>query len=316
MQGLFRARLGLNLRLTWVRALTVAAVAVTAATVLAQNVVVFVNGEPITAIDIEQRSKFLLLTTQKQTPRQEVLDQLIDEVLKIREGQRWGIVVSDADVNASFAAMAGRMRLSGEQLTQNLAKSGVNSNTLKSRIRADIVWQQLIRGRYSARLQLSDKDVQTALDTKGGDDSNAVGFDYTLRPILFLVAPGSTEATYEGRRREADTLRKTFQGCTESIPRVRAMRDVAVRDMVVRTSADLPPELRKVLDGVPVGQLTPPEVTRHGIEMFAICSKTETKSDTPGRRAARETIMSQRFEQESRRYLQRLRAAAMIERGK
>ena len=50
--------------------------------------------------------------------------------------------------------------------------------------------------------------------------------------------------------------------------------------------------------------------------MFAVCSKNETKTDTPGRRAARETIMSQRFEQESKRYLQKLRRDAMIERGK
>ena len=32
---------------------------------LAQNVVVMVNGEPITAIDVEQRSKFTQLSTQK-----------------------------------------------------------------------------------------------------------------------------------------------------------------------------------------------------------------------------------------------------------
>ena len=77
--------------------------------------------------------------------------------------------------------------------------------------------------------------------------------------------------------------RKTFKGCNESVPGVRAMRDVAVRDQVVRSSADLPDNLRKVLDSVPVGELTPPEVTRHGIEMFAVCSRNETKSNTPGR---------------------------------
>jgi len=283
---------------------------------LAQTVVVFVNGEPITAIDLEQRSKFLFVTSQKHPPRQEVLDQLIDEKLKIREGARWGVSASDTEVNNNYSTMAGRMRLSSEQLTQTLAKSGVNADTLKARIRADIVWQSLIRGRYQARLQLSDREVLSALEAKNPEEREAVGYDYTLRPILFLVTPGAPDAGYESRRKEAEALRGRFKGCEESIPGVRAMRDVAVRETVVRSSADLPEALRKVLDSIPVGQLTAPEVTRHGIEMFAVCSKQESKSDTPGRRAARETLMSERFERESKKYLRLLRKNALIERGK
>ena len=292
-----------------------AIVVVVGGSALAQNVVVFVNGEPITAIDVEQRSKFIQASTQKPVPRQEVLDQLIDEILKVREGKRWGIVASDAEVNNNYAGMAGRMRLTSEQLTQNLAKQGINDHTLKSRIRADIVWQALIRGRYRERLQASDREVLSLLEGKP-EERDVVGYEYGLRPILFLVTPGSPDTTYESRRKEAEALRGRFRGCEESIPAVRAMRDVAVRDQVIRASADLPEALRKILDSVPLGQLTAPEVTRHGIEMFAVCSKNESKSDTPGRRAVRDKLLSERFEQESKRYLRLLRKNAMIERGK
>ena len=51
------------------------------------------------------------------------------------------------------------MRTTADQLTQMLAKSGVNASTLKSRIRADIAWQQLVRGRYQASLQIGEKDL-------------------------------------------------------------------------------------------------------------------------------------------------------------
>ncbi len=88
------------------------------------------------------------------------------------------------------------------------------------------------------------------------EERDTVGYDYVLRPILFLVPPGAPAATFEARRKEADALRKSFKGCTESIPAVRAMRDVAVRVQVGRSSADLPESLRKVLDSVPLGQLT------------------------------------------------------------
>ena len=206
--------------------------------------------------------------------------------------------------------------MSSAQLTQQLAKSGINDSTLKARIRADIAWQQLVRGRYQSRLHTSDREVLSILESKSAEERETVGYEYVMRPILFLVPPGSPDATYQNRRKEAEALRGRFRGCEEGIPMVRAMRDVAVRDQVVRTSADLPEGLRKVLDSIPVGQLTAPEVTRHGIELFAICAKRESKSDTPGRRKARETVLSQRFEQESKRYLRELRKNAMIERGK
>jgi peptidyl-prolyl cis-trans isomerase SurA len=281
---------------------------------LAQNVVVFVNGDPITAIDIEQRSKFLVLTNQKQPSRQQVLDELIDEKLKVREGRRWGIEATDKEVDQSFAIMARRMSQSADQLAAGLAQKGVNASTLKARIRADMVWEQLVRGRYQSRLQLSDSEILARLDKP--EERDAIGYDYAMRPILFLVPPGAQAATYDSRRREAEALRKSFKGCEESIPRVRAMRDVAVRTQVVRSSADLPEALRKMLDSIPVGELTAPEVTRHGIEMFAICAKTETKTNTPERNKARQTLMEERFKQESQRYLKQLRRAALIEPGK
>ncbi len=305
---------GSDIRRVFAAALLILAAA--AGDAFAQQVVVFVNGEPVTAIDIEQRSKFIQTTSQKSPPRQEVLDQLIDEKLKIREAKRWGMEIPDAEVESSYSLMASRMRMSATQLTQSLAKSGVNASTLKARIKADLAWQQLVRGRYQSRLQTSDREVMSVLETKSPEERETVGYEYLMRPILFLVPPGSPDAVFESRRREAEALRGRFRGCEEGIPAVRAMRDVAVRDQVVRTSAELPEPLRKVLDSIPVGQLTAPEPTRHGIELFAICAKHESKGDTPGRRKVREAVLSERFEQESKRYLRELRRNAMIERGK
>ena len=113
----------------------------------AQQIIVVVNGEPITALDIEQRSKLNQLSTHKVPARQEVLEELITEILKVKEAKRWGLEVSDAEVDAAFGTMANRMRMTTDQLTQVLAKAGVNATTLKHRIRADIAWPQLVRGR-------------------------------------------------------------------------------------------------------------------------------------------------------------------------
>lgn len=287
--------------------IVLASAAVTGAS--AQQIVVVVNGDPITALDIEQRTKLMQISGQKTATRQQVLEELINEKLKVKEAKKYGLEVPDSEVDQSFATMASRMRSTPEQLTQALTKAGIHVNTLKARIRADMTWQQLVRGRYQSILQVGDKDL---LATASTEDS--VGYDFTLRPILFFAPSGSDAKVIEGRKREAEALRARFSNCDEGIAFARALKDVAVRDQVSRSSADMPIELRKVLDGMEVGKLTPPEVTKFGVEMFAICRKKESAAEnTPGRRKARETVMAERFEQQSKKYLQEVRRGAMIE---
>jgi peptidyl-prolyl cis-trans isomerase SurA len=276
-----------------------------------QQVVVVVNGDPVTALDIEQRSKLNQLSTHKVPSRQEVLEELITEKLKIREGKRLGFEISNNEVDTAFGNMASKMRITVDQLTEMLGKSGINPATLKHRIKADMTWPQLVRGRYSSSLQIGEKEIVTVTDNK---PEESVGYDYTLRPILMIIPPGSPESFVEARRRDAESLRARFQNCEEGLAFARALKDVAVREPVSRSSADLPLELRKVLDAVEIGKLTPPETTKLGIEMFAICAKKESSAEnTPGKRRAREAIVAGRYEQLSKQYLSEVRRGAMLE---
>jgi peptidyl-prolyl cis-trans isomerase SurA len=208
--------------------------------------------------------------------------------------------------------MSERMHKTAAQLTEDLQKAGIDPSTLKARIRADIVWQQLVRGRYSASLQPSDKDIELAMAKDSEKPEPAT--EYTIRPILLIVPPGSAQAAYESRRKDAEALRARFKNCQEDIPAARAIQGAVVRAQVIRNSADLQPELRKILAAIPVGQLSTPEITKLGVELFAICGKRETKTDTAEKRHAREEIFNKRFEDQSNQYLRRLRREALIER--
>jgi peptidyl-prolyl cis-trans isomerase SurA len=288
--------------------------AATPAASVAQSVVALVNGEPITAFDVDQRVKFTQLTTQKAPNRQQIIEELIDEKLKIREGKRWTNEVTTADVDSAYASMSGRMRRTAEQLTQDLAQKGIGVNTIKERIKAEITWNQLVRGRYQPSLQINDKDIDAILQSKNIAESETTSTDFILHPILLLVPPGSPQTVIEGRRKEAEALRARFRTCDEGLPVARTLRDVTVRTQIVKNSGDIPGEYRKMLDALPIGQLTAPEVTRHGVELFAVCGKQESKTETAAKRQAREAAFSARFEQLSKQYMRRLRADALIER--
>jgi peptidyl-prolyl cis-trans isomerase SurA len=279
----------------------------------AQQVVAFVNGQPITTLDVEHRSKFLQLATKKSVTRKEALDSLIDEILEITEAKRFSIDVPDSEVENSYKNVARHMGIDTEKLTQILTSAGASDDTLKRRLRAQLAWNNLVRGRYKASMEIRDKDVEAQLEQRKTDAKNDVGYEYILRPVVLIVPRGSPDAAYEARKRDAEALRARFQNCNDGVTFARALTDVAVRDQVSKYSADLAQQLRDILDHTAVGHLTPPETTAEGVQMFAICDKKETKSDTPEMHEIRDQMLQQKFGAQAKRYLENLRRAAMIE---
>jgi peptidyl-prolyl cis-trans isomerase SurA len=279
----------------------------------AQQVVAFVNGQPITNLDVEHRAKFILLSTKKPASRKEALDSLIDEILEVNEAKRFNIEVPDSEIEANYAGVATRMGIDAAKLTQLLVAGGASGDTLKRRLRAQLVWTNLVRGRYKSSLEIRDKDIEAQLQQKPEKVKNDVGYEYIMRPVVFIVPRGSPEAAYDTRKRDAEALRARFQNCNDGIAFARALEDVAVRDQVSKYSADLAQQLREILDNTAVGHLTPPETTAEGVQMFAICAKRETKSDTPEMHEIRDQMLQQRFGAQAKRYLESLRRAAMIE---
>ena len=280
----------------------------------AQSVAVMVNGDPITNYDIEQRSKLNFLTTHKQADRQQVVNELIDEKLKIKEAKKYGVDPSASDIDQAFASMSGRMRVSPEQLTKSLESQGIRPDTLKARIRADMVWTSLVRGRYKESLQVGEKDVAAAVQASGSDEKQeGEAFEYKMQPIVLIVPRGSAPAAIEGRQKEAEVLRSRVQSCAEANALFKSMPNAAIRDIVVKTSADIPPVLREVLDKTPIGHLTAPEITKQGVEMVALCARQPTTVDTPKKKEIRDKMYAEKYEAKSKWYLQEIRKAAMIE---
>jgi len=280
---------------------------------LAQTVAVMVNGEPITNYDIEQRTKLNFLSTHKQAARQDVINELIDEKVKIKEAKKFGVDPTSTDVDQSYASMSQRMHITTEQLTKSLESQGVRPETLKARIKADMVWTSLVRGRYKESLQVGEKDVAAAVREKGDEKSEVEAFEYKLQPVVLIVPRGSPPAAIDVRRKEAEALRERVQSCEEANSYFKSIQNAAIRDVVTKTTADIPEVLRGVLDKTPIGHLTPPEVTKQGVEMVVLCGRKPTTIDTPKKREVREKMFAEKYEAKSKSYLQEVRRAAMIE---
>jgi peptidyl-prolyl cis-trans isomerase SurA len=279
----------------------------------AQTVAVMVNGEPITNYDIDQRMKLNFLTTHKPAVRQDVINELIDEKVKIKEGKKFGVDPTSSDIDQSYSAMSSRMRITTDQLTKSLESQGIRPDTLKARMKAEMVWTSLVRGRYKESLQVGEKDVAAAVQASGDEKLQTEAFEYRLQPIVLIVPRGSAPAAVELRRKEAEALRSRVQTCEDANSFFKSMQNAAIREAVTKTSADIPQVLRDVLDKTPIGHLTAPEVTKQGVEMVALCGRKPTTIDTPKKKEIRDKMFVEKYEAKSKSYLQEVRRAAMIE---
>ena len=275
------------------------------------QVAALVNGEPITALDIAQRTRLVQLSTQKVPSRQEILDELIDDKLKVHVARRYIAEVPKREIETTYAGIARRAGFTPDQFAKVMEQQGISVDALKARIHADYVWSQIIRGKFKSSLQIGEREVAVKLGEK---KDGATGFDYGLRPILFLVPRGSPPGTYEARKKEAENLRARFQSCAEGLRLAMGLPDVAVRDTISRQSVDLGQQQREVLNNTPLGRLTPPEVTSQGVETFAVCQKNPAVGgDTPREREVRDTMFQERYQAISKKYLKELRSQALIE---
>ncbi len=289
-------------------------VALAAAPAQAQVIMAMVNGDPVTAFDVDQRIKLVKLTEHKVLTQKEALEILINERAKLKEGKRFGLDLSKSDVDEQFDTMAKRMKIPTPQLEKALEQQGIRPKSLKVRIKVDYIWQQLVRGRFTQSLLVGEKEIQTAMNASGEakpDDGNS--FEYSMRPVVLLVTKSAETSSVEGRRKEAEALRARIQTCDEAKEIFRNLRDAVIRDPVQKTSADIPQSLRGVLDATPIGHLTAPEVTRQGVEMVALCDKKPTTINSPQKRETRDKLFQRKFDALSAKYLAEIRRTSMIE---
>jgi len=280
--------------------------------VAAQQIVALVNGQPITALDVAQRLKLHQITARRSPPRQDVIEELINEKIKIQQAARLGIVIPDSDVDRLLGQMAQSSGRKPADFAAELTRSGIDVPRFKIRIRAESGWRQVMQQQSPASFMVRDADIVALLMSRG-QAPQISAIQYSLRQIVFVVPRGSSDAVRLGRAREAEAFRKAFTNCQDGLAIARQQREVVVKDPVVRLSTDLNTRLRELLDKTPIGALTPPEPIPGGIEVVAVCDRKETIADVSARREMREELLGKRIQLGDKELLDKFRARSIIE---
>ncbi|NVK34301.1 MAG: SurA N-terminal domain-containing protein [Rhodobacteraceae bacterium] len=274
---------------------------------------VVVNDAPITTYDITQRARLITLTQRKSgsIAKRMAKQELIDERIQLGEANRVGVSVSDSEVNGAFGNIARNVKMSPSQLTSALRRSGINPQTLKDRLKAQLAWTEVVRGRFATQIKINDSDVIAALRKSDMKDKN-VSIEYDLKRLIVVVPAKSSNSFKSKRRNEANKIRKSFTGCDTEGAILSQYSEVVVKPIGRRLETEIPEGMRKVIEDLGVGSLTKPEATSRGYEMIAICDRREMQSDIAARTEVENELRQKEGQAMSRRYLNEVRRRSTI----
>jgi peptidyl-prolyl cis-trans isomerase SurA len=243
----------------------------------AAEIVYVVNGNAVTNVDINGRVAFLKLQRKKGNLKQQAVDEMIDQVLKLYESKRVGITVSNKEVAEAYARFAKSNKLSEKQLGQILGQAGVGAEHFKDFIRSQIAWGRTVQAKARAKSSISRQDlVRRMLERK---DNKPSATEYRLQQVIFVIPQADRGKLMGRKRKEAEGMRARFSGCENTKQFAKGLVDVTVRDLGRVLEPELPADWEKFIKETQPGGVTKVRETERGLEFIALCSSKVVDDD-------------------------------------
>jgi peptidyl-prolyl cis-trans isomerase SurA len=278
------------------------------------SIKILVNDDPISDYDIDQRERFLAITTQKQPSpalKKQATNMLIDEHLQFQEGRKEKITVDEDNVTTVLTGMAQKNNMDVDGLATALGKAGVSIKTLKDRIRAQLVWQQTVRKKFRRDIQIADADVEKALSEKDSpEEDGAAEPALQLRQVKFAIPSGGGQKAIATQVAAAEALRARFGSCAQL---AKGIDGASVNTLKDQKAGSLAQPARLLVLNAKVGQMTPPTVTRAAVELYAVCGKSSSSRDFKAHEKAERELMNKEMGLRAERLLRDIRQDAFIE---
>jgi peptidyl-prolyl cis-trans isomerase SurA len=279
-----------------------------------QSIVVLVNDDPITLYDIEQRQRFLAVTTQAQPSpalKKQATDMLIEERLQIQQAKKLGLTPDESTVNNVLQGMAKRNNMSPEGLAAALGQMGVNIKTLRDRVRAQVAWQEVVRRKFRHDVVIGDADVDKALS--GGNGEAEEKTTLQLRQVKYQIPSNANQLVIAKQLAEMETVRAKLQSCGKVSSLTQGMQGLTVKTLNDQLATSLSQPTRLLVMNAKVGQMTPPTLSGSAIEAYAVCGRHAVKGDPEKRQETESKLMEQELGIRAEGLLRDMRQEAFIE---
>lgn len=165
------------------------------------GIVATVNDEAISGRDLEDRIELVLVASglpktleTRQRLVGQVLTTLIDEKLRVQTAKSSNVGASMDEIQAQFEVIAQRNNLNAAEFQKEMRGEGVNPQTLKNQINADISWAKYVQDILGPTIEVSFEEVERAVEKIRASSGLR---EYRVAEIYLEVPRAQDEATIQ-----------------------------------------------------------------------------------------------------------------------
>ena len=251
-----------------------------------RSAAVIINGEIITATDVDQRVALIVAASGgKIAPeevdrlRLQVLRNLMDETLQIQEAKAQDMVVNDDEVDETYNRVA-RQNFGQDPkgLDTYLIKIGSSSNSLKRQIRGELSWQRLLRRNVTPFVNISDDEVRETIKRQ----EQAKGTDEYHVGEIFLYANGENhDAVGQNALKIVEQIKQGGSFVAYARQYSEASTASVGGDLGWVRLGMLPTEMQTAVAQLESGQLVGPVEVRGGFSILVLIDKRKVLTADP-----------------------------------
>ena len=251
-----------------------------------QAIAVIVNDEVISRYDVNQRVRLILVTsgipaTEENVKRieEQAIKALIDEKIQIQEAIKLEVPDSPDEINLMLDNIARSNQTTAEGILESITSQGVNSETLLSQIKSELLWNKIVRGRFGSYINISDEEVNIIYDRTIQNINNS---QYDISEIFIGFEDESEE-------KEAKELTERL---TEQLKNEIAFEPVAQQFSQAPSSGQggfigwvsegqLDPDIISNIKNLEIGSVSNPIKTVNGYYIIKLNGKSEEGGKNP-----------------------------------
>ena len=295
-----------------------------------QGILAIVNDTPITGLDIDEQVRLLEILGARVPARKAVLNDLINQVVKVEESKRFKMNPTDVEIDARLAEMAKGLKTDRPGLEKKLEKQGISIDMMKQYVSAQIGFARLLRYKYKQKVEIKKEDVDLRYSQVQADLNSKlkkVMADPRMRPIRVvslmeikfpIEKSEMSDELLQSRALEASQFMKKFSGCKSARAAAAGIFNVQIGKTIEADAAKLPKPLRAALEAKGQGQAIGPMRAGNAIQVVGYCSaRTITPpkphAEMPTRQQVEQVVINERYSAVESKYMALMRKNAVIE---
>ncbi len=285
------------------------------------RVIAVVNREVITWSELYKFMEFILRDEVKnmnpdekfkyfKKKEMEFLERLIDTKLQLQEAEKYGIFVTDSEIDAAISDIKKKYGLSDRDFEENLKKEGMTLSDYRKMMKEQIIIGRTVNSIVRGKILISDAEINSYITSHPEIACDEEGY-YVSQ--IFVKNSDNQE---EVKAKLNTIIKKLAEG--ESFSKVASQysEDASAKTggaIGLIKKSEIPKELAELFSKMQVGQISEPLMTATGIYLFkldGICFRRDTETL---KNYVRALIEEEKFKREYRLWVRGLRQNSYID---